>query len=59
MSISKYVKKKQQVFIELNIPLTDEDVLRMNGCNSQIAVDNIAHTIIMNHQYSVRAEGRS
>lgn len=59
MGLSKYIKKKQQLFSELGIPLTDENLLRMKACDSEITVDNIAHTIIMNHKYSTLVGGRS
>jgi len=59
MGLSKYIKKKQQLFSELGIPLTDENLLRMKECNSEITVDNIAHSIIMNHKYSAFVGGCS
>jgi len=48
----KYIKGKRQLFRDLCIPLSDEVVNRMLSCSSEVAIDNIAHSVIVNHTYS-------
>lgn len=49
---TKYLKEKRKVFEALCIPLSDESFARMEACQNEVAIDNIAHSIIMNHQYA-------
>ncbi len=52
---NRYIKEKINVFKELRIPLSSEQIARMSACTSEIAIDNIAHCIIMQHSYDNRA----
>lgn len=49
---NKYINNKKQVFKELKIPLTEDHLARMDQCANEVQIDNIAHTVIMNHSYA-------
>jgi hypothetical protein len=49
--MSKYIEEKIAVLKQLGIRLNKEQKNHMSSLDSEIAIDNYAHDLIMNHVY--------
>ena len=47
LTLEEYIKEKIRVFDQLHIQLTPQQIEHMRSLNSEIAIDNYAHDLIV------------